>query len=213
MKYLKTYKLFENYSKELYLKNESEWSNADENTKKISILYNTTTLPELPENLEILICHSKGIEKLPTLPKTLKELHCQNNNLERLPELPESLRVLNSSYNQLIELPKLPNGLNNLNIRDNNIKNLTKLPKKLYICRIGNNPLERLPEGMSKNLLYFNDNDWIKENIFKWLKNEPSCYYIIKDFLTDIQQKYFEKNGAEGIEDLTQFGMFGLKNN
>ena len=74
------------------------------------------------------------------------------------------------------------------------------------------NPLEKLPEGITKDLLDQNDEQWIKKNVIKWLNNDPSCYELIENYLTDIQIEYFKEHGSEGIEDLSNFGFFDLKN-
>ena len=51
-----------------------------------------TSLPQLPESLQILCCKNNQLSSLPELPNSLKELYCWRNNLNSLPELPNSLQ-------------------------------------------------------------------------------------------------------------------------
>ena len=62
---------------------------------------NLTSLPELPESLEILYCHNNELTYLPALPESLEILYCNNNNLSELPALPDSLKVLYCFNNNL----------------------------------------------------------------------------------------------------------------
>ena len=62
---------------------------------------NLSTLPTLPEGLEILHCYSNNLSTLPTLPEGLKTLCCDDNNLIDLPLLPEGLDVFMCEGNNL----------------------------------------------------------------------------------------------------------------
>ena len=193
MKYLKTYKLFESNINEVIISSESDWEKVNDSTTKITINYQCNKLHELPKSLRYLYCSYNQLTELPVLPSTLQKLFCSNNKLKELPKLPNLLHRLDCQNNQLIELPTLP--------------------KSSTLIQFYNNPLNKLPKGITKELLKHNNIDnYVKDNVLTWLKNDPSSYEFVKDYLTEAQQKYFEENGAEGLEDLTQFGMFNLKN-
>ncbi len=72
---------------------------------------NLTSLPKLPNSLQILWCYDNQLTSLPELPNSLQQLICGYNQLTLLPKLPNSLEILNCSYNQLTSLPELPNSL------------------------------------------------------------------------------------------------------
>ena len=94
MKYLKTYKIFENVVTEL---------DYSEQRRK--------SLPELPKSLKYLYCYNNQLKSLPELPKLLESLDCGDNQLESLPELPDSLKYLFCHNNKLKSIPKLPDSL------------------------------------------------------------------------------------------------------
>ena len=194
MKYLKTYnKLFENYRiNPIVISSDEDWSKYNTTVNRLIIKYGIKKWPTLFQNLKDLFCSNNQISELTKLPNSLIELSCNNNSLTKLPELPNKLKYLACINNKLTEIPKLPKTL-----------------KRLY-CE--NNPLERLPNGITEYLLSYNDTEWIKENVIKWLVNEPSHYQIVKKYLTDVQRKSFEENGPEAFKNMDQFGMFGLKN-
>jgi Leucine-rich repeat (LRR) protein len=87
MKHLKQFKMFEVIIN---------------NTMLTVASYGLTSLPELPEDLEILYCYENKLTSLPELPKTLKILMCHDNQIKLLPELPEKLEVL-YCYNNPLE--------------------------------------------------------------------------------------------------------------
>ena len=58
-----------------------------------------TSLPDLPETLEVLHCFNNQLTSLPDLPNTLEVLLCQNNQLTSLPELPDTLHSLHCNNN------------------------------------------------------------------------------------------------------------------
>ena len=86
MKHIKTYKLFESIQTEM-----------DVSGKDL------TSLPELPNSLEILYCNNNKLNSLPELPNSLERLWCHNNKLNSLPELPNSLKTLWCHNNQFKE--------------------------------------------------------------------------------------------------------------
>ena len=97
---------------------------------------NLLNLPELPNSLKILDCHSNNnLSSLPELPNSLIELYCWNNNLSSLPKLPNSLKYLDCGNNSLSSLPELPNSLKRLYCSNNNLSSLPELPNsKIDIC-------------------------------------------------------------------------------
>ncbi len=67
-----------------------------------------TSLPELPEGLEILRASNCGLTSLPALPKSLRYLYLQNNYLQELPMLPPQLEILYIFNNCIQDYRKLP---------------------------------------------------------------------------------------------------------
>ena len=55
---------------------------------------NLSSLPQLPNSLEVLSCKYNNLSSLPQLSNSLKDLYCNNNNLSNLPQLPNSLKEL-----------------------------------------------------------------------------------------------------------------------
>jgi len=102
MKYLKTYKLFENVVRYL------DYTDQDRKS-----------LPKLPDTLIDLFCFNNRLKFLPKLPKSLQRLSCSHNILEYLPELPESLEHLHCFNNKLKFLPELPESLKYLDCSRN----------------------------------------------------------------------------------------------
>jgi Leucine-rich repeat (LRR) protein len=82
---------------------------------------NLTKLPDLPNSLEDLFCHTNKLTKLPYLPNSLKTLWCNYNKLTKLPNLPNSLKTLWCYRNNLTELPDLPDTLIELDCDKNNL--------------------------------------------------------------------------------------------
>ena len=68
---------------------------------------NLTTLPELPDTLEVLIASNCGLATCPALPKTLKYLYLQNNFLKELPDLPPQLEIFYIYNNCIPDVSKL----------------------------------------------------------------------------------------------------------
>ena len=191
MKYLKTYKLFENNSTTLALNSEYDWNRINNTIETLHISYTTNTLHKLPKSLKRLYCSFVELTELPTLPDNLEVLACNDNKLTRLPELPKTLISLYCNNNLLTELPTLP--------------------KTLKYFEIHNNSLEKLPEGITEKLLLkINNKNWIKENALKWIINKPIDYNILKDYLSEEDKKELNKIHPELLSQ-DQFGMFGLK--
>ena len=86
MKYIKTYKIFENTQ-----------TNMDVSRKGLS------SLPKLPISLETLYCNYNKLTSLPELPDSLRYLSCYNNQLSSLPELPNTLITLSCHNNPFKE--------------------------------------------------------------------------------------------------------------
>ncbi len=82
---------------------------------------NLSSLPQLPNSLEILYCGRNNLSSLPQLPYSLTCLNCSNNNLSSLPQLPKSLKKLWCWNNNLSSLPQLPNSLKKLDCDNNPI--------------------------------------------------------------------------------------------
>ena len=79
-----------------------------------------TSLPELPNSLQVLFCSMNQLTSLPELPNSLQYLYCHNNQLTELPNLPNSLQYLDCENNKLTSLPNVPNSINYLYLKNNN---------------------------------------------------------------------------------------------
>ena len=102
---------------------------------------NLSSLPELPNSLEILYCGYNILSSLPELPNSLKILKCFNNNIDRLPKLPNSLIELLCYNNNLSSLPELPNSLIYFSCNNNNLSSLPELPNSLNFLKYIHNPI------------------------------------------------------------------------
>jgi len=167
MKYLKTYKLFENNSDELNIDSDEDWNKLNENHSSIVIRYKIKNWPELPEYLTKLSVVYQDITHLPKLPESLIELYCQWNKLTEIPKLPENLEVLKCYENPLVKLPEGINrfllecndtlGYNQKWITNNAYKWIVNKPKdyellKNYLSQIQLKKLENEhPEIISQN--------------------------------------------------------------
>ncbi|MCB0794537.1 MAG: DUF11 domain-containing protein [Flavobacteriales bacterium] len=121
--------------------------------------YNSlTSLPDLPENLEVLWCFVNNLSALPSLPPSLQWLDCKSNPLGALPTLPASLEQLTCDQNGLTSLPPLPSSLEKLYCRDNDLTSLPTLPASLRDLRCYNNQLTALPALPQLNFLYCGNN-------------------------------------------------------
>lgn len=120
---------------------------------------NLTTLPDIPDNVKILLCEMNKLTSLPTLPSTLVNLHCQYNKLTELPTLPNNIKALVCGGNQLTTLPILPNSLDNLYCEDNKLTTLPELPNSLKTLYCASNKLTTLPELPDSLKALFCDNN------------------------------------------------------
>ena len=84
---------------------------------------NIKSLPNLTRfnNLTELICSDNQLTSLPTLPQKLEVLYCANNKLTSLPNLPQNLEILDCYHNQLTSLPTIPENLKILGYVNNPI--------------------------------------------------------------------------------------------
>jgi len=106
---------------------------------------NLTSLPILPNNLEILTCYENKLTSLPILPNSLTDLSCHLNQLSLLPALPNSLQVLNCNLNKVTSLPTLPSTLIQLYCFSNQLTSLPALPNGLKTLYCSSNQLTSLP--------------------------------------------------------------------
>ena len=84
------------------------------------------SLPNLTKfkNLQKLICSNNQLTSLPTLPQKLEIFNCFDNQLTSLPTLPQNLKILYCSNNQLISLPTLPQNLKVFDCNNNPISEI-----------------------------------------------------------------------------------------
>jgi len=122
-----------------------------------------TSLPALPQNLQVLYCRNNQLTSLPTLPQNLTSLYCRNNQLTSLPTLPENLQVLYCYNNQLTYLPTLP--------------------ENLQVIYCNNNPIYKIVNNNS----LFN----VKQNI-QIINNFRHVYYCVK-FKKQLRKWLWEK--------------------
>ncbi len=104
-----------------------------------------TNLPILPYNLTLLNCRYNQLTGLPALPSALQTLTCDNNLLSILPSLNNTLQTLTCGYNQLSILPSLNNTLQSLSCDHNQLTSLPVLPNSLSWLLCGFNTLTSLP--------------------------------------------------------------------
>ena len=65
-----------------------------------------TTIPTLPQSLEVLDCSYTQIASIPTLPLSLKTLICHTTKISTLPSLPQSLNMLFCDNCKYLYIPK-----------------------------------------------------------------------------------------------------------
>jgi hypothetical protein len=125
----------------------------------LSVITGLTSLPALPNSLEVLNCSANVLTTLPALPNSLQILNCAYNRLTSLPMLPSSLMYLtcNDQQNgfQITALPTLPPSLVYLKCRGNAISILPNLPTNLAYLDVEFNDLTSLPM-LPLNLKYLN---------------------------------------------------------
>ncbi len=104
-----------------------------------------TSLPNLPNTLDTLICGNNQIDSLPALPNSLQYLACYTNRLTSLPTLPGNLTILECDYNQILNLPTLPPLLQWLSCWKNLLTALPTLPNSLQTLSCDYNQITTLP--------------------------------------------------------------------
>ena len=195
MKYLNTYKIFENVN-EINYKSKNLYE-LPELPEDLEILIcdnnNLKSLPKLPENLKELWCHKNQLESLPELPESLEQLACRNNKLKHLPKLPDSLEYLSCADNQLESLPELPDGLLEMLCGRNNIKILPKLPYSLRNMYCHNNPLECI---IPTKFLDIQNNEWLEDYYYPMINSYEGQKKIL---INDI---FIYKELGEQLESL-----------
>ena len=146
MKYLKSYKLFESNSSEIFLRSKKDWALVNDSTIKITINYKCN---KLPLSLIIMHCSYNKLTKLPDLPKTLQFLNFNVNPIEELPEgITEEL--IKENFNK-----------NKNYVKENALKWVLKKPKhyillKDYLSDKDKEKLEKIhPELISQDQFGF----------------------------------------------------------
>lgn len=137
-----------------------EWvyKNKPEEPLNLSNLH-LTSLPEIPEGVQRLICSNNKLTSLPeNLPHSIRNLYCVENKLTRLPKnLPPRLEKLSCSYNKLKTLPhNLPNTLTEIYCDGNEIEYLPEsLPPNLTMLYCQMNRFKSLPESIKRTTHFF----------------------------------------------------------
>jgi Leucine-rich repeat (LRR) protein len=126
-----------------------------------------TSLPSLPRDLQYLDCKFNKLKSLPLLPSKLVLLDCFDNELTSLPLLPEGLLSINCCINQLISLPVLPNYLKYLGCSNNQLTSLPFLPKTLELLGCLKNKLTSLPLLPDSLTMIVYDDNPIHDNLME----------------------------------------------
>ena len=100
-------------------------------------------------SLTDLNCYQNSLTTLPTLPNSLQLLWCSSNLLTSLPVLPNTLTHLACETNSLTTLPALTNTLTYLDCGQNNIACFPTFPSSITIISIDPNPYNCLPNYIS----------------------------------------------------------------
>ncbi len=103
-----------------------------------------STIPNLPDNLKVLVCGNVGLDSLPDLPKQLTILKCYENNLSKLPTLPIHLKYLDCDKNKIKDLV-LNNELKYVFCSHNLISIISNFSDSLSQMDCSDNRLEYLP--------------------------------------------------------------------
>ena len=127
---------------------------------------NLTSIPDLPNQLEILNLRFNNISHINPLPQSVLDVDLRNNSLVHVPEfpnqveilklcfnnfsnipnLPDSLRVLYFAYNNLVGLPTLPPLTEQVLCYNNQIENIEFIPESIETFRVQNNNISILPD-------------------------------------------------------------------
>lgn len=131
---------------------------------KLKYLYcpcsNTTTIPPLPDTIEILHLQCNSVWNIDKLPTSLTNLDISTNLISLLPQIPQKLEVFNCSYNNLTTIPPLPPTLETLECCYNHIHSLpAQSHTQLELLECSFNRIQKLP-SLSHCLrqLYCSDN-------------------------------------------------------
>lgn len=134
-----------------------------------------STLPDLPNHLQILYCNNNKLTTLPSLPSTLIELHCGTNSLISLPTLPAGLKVLDCYSNQITQLAELPSELQHLACFFNKLSKIPRLPETLksFSCAWNNlTTLPNLPNSLQTFSCHCNPYLHVSKNIAYMFQNQ-----------------------------------------
>ena len=157
-----------------------EWIADGDVNKELDLSHlELTTLPTLPDTLEVLRCESNKLTSIPRLPSNLKNMYCSDNNLRSFTTFPKSLRILYCLDNQLTALPTLPDGLIKLYCTGNELTSLPTLPNSLKVLHCDHNKLTSLPI-LSNSLKSFQCSNNNLPEVYYIRSNEPIHEYIAR---------------------------------
>ncbi len=142
-----------------------------------------TSLPNLPNPLNILNCNHTQITSLPNIPNSLTILDCSHTQLTSLNNLPNTLTTLYCNNTKLTSLPNLPNSLTTLHCYNekNHDKGSNIGIKQLVFQDVGNSKIRNL----TINILGTGSNElYIKRGLSNG--NHNSGIYVIKPEVHDI---------------------------
>ena len=151
------------------------------------------------KNVTSLILEEGELTTIRNIPDNLEKLVCPYNLLTQLSELPTSLNYLDIQGNYLSELDMLsiPN-LTYLNINENQIATLEPLPKKLEKLFANNNNLHSLDFQDVKNIKTVH----VSSNPITVVRNMPES---IEDFVSEYNTSIrFENSVIPGEKDKLQ---------
>lgn len=130
--------------------------------KHVELSWNSlSTLPEMPEGVETLMCSYNQITTLRNLPSTIRILIADYNHVSILEGLPPSITHLNVSYNRIYAIDTLPPNVEVFYCCHNHLCFIGSLLSSTRLKRleISHNQLGRLPkmaEGVER--LHCNNN-------------------------------------------------------
>lgn len=109
----------------------------------------------LPSNISSIECTMNHLHFLPFLPGSLVHFNCFQNSIDTLNALPVNVQYFNCARNSIDYLPALPTSLKTLNYAENNISNNQTLPLGLEYLDCSYNPILNLPT-LNPSLVYLN---------------------------------------------------------
>lgn len=118
--------------------------------KKLDIRHcmNLTTIPELPDSIEIFTLMNTKVDRIPNLPEKLVSLSLEGNKmLSFLPEFPSGLLYLSIVGSPIHVLPRFPDGLTQfLTLKSLKITSLQTISHlKLTTLTCSNCPIQEFP--------------------------------------------------------------------